>query len=166
MRAPSSGLVTGVRASSAASTSSSRASRPSPARGALGRLASVLAPRLRLATRLDPGHLSRDPAVGAAYARDPLVGRRVSARWFTSVARAMADAHAAAAALPVPALVMAAGEDLLADTAATLRFVASAPRDRVDSKVWDGLYHELFNAPEKDAVLRWMRGWIEERLSD
>jgi alpha-beta hydrolase superfamily lysophospholipase len=61
---------------------------------------------------------------------------------------------------------MAAGEDLLADTAATLRFVGRAPNDRVDCQVWDGLYHELFNAPEKDAVLDRMRAWIEERLTE
>jgi len=142
-----------------------KASRPSPGRAALGRLASSFFPRLRLATHVDPAHLSRDPSVGEAYARDPLVGRKVSARWFKSAAKAMADAHSAARALPLPTLVMAAGEDLLADTEATARFVAGAPRDRVDFQVWDGLYHELFNAPEKGAVLGRMRAWIEARLA-
>ena len=142
-----------------------RASRPSAARAALGRVASAVFPRLRLATNVDPRRLSKDPAVGAAYAHDPRVGRKVSARWFTSVARAIAEAHAAAPALPLPALVMAAGEDFLADTEATLRFVASAPTGRVELQVWDGLYHELLNAPEKAAVLRRMRGWIGARLA-
>ena len=73
---------------------------------------------------------------------------------------------AAAPTLALPALVMAAGEDFLADTEATLGFVASAPSDRVELQVWDGLYHELVNAPEKDAVLARMRGWIEGRLAD
>jgi alpha-beta hydrolase superfamily lysophospholipase len=113
---------------------------------------------------VDPRDLSRDPSVGEAYARDPLVGRKVSARWFTSVAAAMAEALASAPGLALPALVMAAGEDRLADTEATRRFAAAAPMPWVELQVWDGLFHEILNAPEKDAVLRHIADWIEARL--
>lgn len=140
------------------------ASRPGAARALLGRLASALLPRLRLATNVDPSHLSRDPAVGAAYARDPLVGRRVSARWFTSVAGAMAEACAAAPPAELPVLLMAAGDDRLADTEAARRFASATPARWLELQVWDGFYHELLNAPERDAVLLRVSGWIAGRL--
>jgi alpha-beta hydrolase superfamily lysophospholipase len=120
---------------------------------------------MRLATHVDASRLSRDTSVGEAYLRDPLVGRKVSARWFTAVAGAMADAQAASSALPLPTLVLAAGEDALADTAATLRFVGGAPRGTVEVQVWDGLYHELLNAPEQGEVLGRIEAWIAKHVT-
>jgi len=139
--------------------------RPSRPLAALGRLLSRALPRFRLANTVDPARLSRDPAVGAAYARDPLVGRRVSARWFTAALSAMDEAHAGAASLKLPTLVMAAGDDFLADTEATRRFARSAPAGSLELHVWDGFYHELLNAPEKEAVLGRIEGWIGDRLA-
>jgi len=140
-------------------------SRPAPARAALGRVASLLAPRLRFRTSVDPALLSRDPAVGAAYAADPLVGRKVSARWFTSVSQAIEEAHAAEPRLPLPALVMAAGQDALADSGATRRFVEGATGARAELQEWDGLYHEILNAPERALVLERAWAWVAERLA-
>ena len=141
-----------------------RGSRPSRPVAALGRLLSRLLPTFRLTSTVNPARLSRDPAVGAAYAADPLVGRRVSARWFTASLQAMHEAHANAAKLAVPTLMMAAGDDFLADTEATRRFAKNAPAAKVQLQVWDGLYHELLNAPEREAVLDRIRGWIEARV--
>lgn len=139
-------------------------SRPSFLLAALGRLLSRLRPTFRLASTVDPRHLSRDPAVGAAYAADPFVGRRVSARWFTASLQAMDEAQANAPKLAVPTLILAAGEDFLADTEATRRFAGNAPAANVELQVWDGFYHELLNAPQKQAVLDRIAGWIESRI--
>lgn len=45
-----------------------------------------------------------------------------------------------------------------------MRFYESIP-ETTDKKliVWDGLYHEILNEPEKDEVLRAMAEWIAER---
>src|SRR5262249_648467 len=85
--------------------------RPAAPLKALVRLLGTIAPSLRLPNHVDPAVVSRDPAVVAAYARDPLVGRRVSSRWFLSLQEAIDDTHARAASFAVPLLAMVSGSD-------------------------------------------------------
>jgi lysophospholipase len=110
--------------------------------------------------------LSRDPKVPEAYIADPLVSTTVSARWFTSVLAAHADTRARASTLSVPALVMQSGDDRLTDPAATRSWAADAPSDLVDYVEWEGLYHEMFNEPEKEQVFEKMEDWLATRLAD
>lgn len=138
---------------------------PSSLLKAAAQVLSRVLPRLRLASNVDPHSISRDPDVVEAYVNDPLVSRRVSVRWFTSFLDALDRVHAGAATLRVPALVMVSGEDRLADPEATRRFVVRAPADRVKFVFWEGLYHEMFNEPEKDQVFRKMRAWLEGLLA-
>ncbi|HET7293605.1 MAG TPA: alpha/beta fold hydrolase [Vicinamibacteria bacterium] len=139
--------------------------RPGPLLAAAARVLDVVLPAVLLPNHVDPGVLSRDPAVGRAYASDPLVSRRVSPRWYFETLRAIADTHARAAELTVPALVMLSGDDRLLDTAAMARWVAAAPAHLVESVRWDGFYHEMFNEPDRERVFARMDDWLERRLS-
>jgi alpha-beta hydrolase superfamily lysophospholipase len=134
---------------------------PAPAALALAAL-SRLAPGLRLPLGIDPRGVSRDPEVVEKYARDPLVSRKASARWFTEAVGAMAEVQARASELAVPTLLMVAGEDRLVDTEASLRFGRNAPPEMLEAVRWDGLYHELLNEPERLKIrarlLEWLRG--------
>jgi lysophospholipase len=140
------------------------ATRPSAPREALARLALRLAPRLRQPGTLDPRHLSRDPAVVAAYRADPLVQRRVSAGWYAAYRAAQAEVAAGAPRLALPALVMVAGEDRIVDPAASAAWAAAAPAGRVELVRWDGLFHELFQEPERERVVARARAFVEARL--
>ena len=140
------------------------ASRPSAALAAAGRVLSRTIPKLRLASKLDPAHLSRDHEVVAAYRSDPLVTRKVSARWFTEASAAFARALALAPTLTVPTLVMQAGADRLVDPGATRRWVEAAPAALVEYVEWDGFYHEILNEPEKAQVLARIETWLAARL--
>jgi alpha-beta hydrolase superfamily lysophospholipase len=120
-------------------------------------------PGLLLPNGVEPRNLSRDPAVVDAYVRDPLVSRRASPRWLLALHRAIRDVHATAGRLDLPVLVLAAGDDRLTDLEATRRWVARAPRDRVELTVWDGLHHEIFNEPEKEQVYERVASWLEPR---
>ncbi len=127
----------------------------------LMRILDRLAPRLRFASGLDTDAISRDPRVVRAYREDPLVSERVSARWYGEVMRSMTAAHARAQRLSVPVLLMQSGADRLVDPAAPARWAASAPAGRVELVHWAGLYHEMFNEPEKlqvqNRTLDWLR---------
>jgi len=127
-------------------------------------IVSTFAPKLMFSKVAEPSALSRDPKVPEAYIADPLVSTTVSARWFTSVLRAHADTQARAPTLSVPALVMQSGEDRLTDPAATRSWVADAPSDLVDYVEWEGLYHEMFNEPEKEMVFERVEQWLETQL--
>jgi alpha-beta hydrolase superfamily lysophospholipase len=138
--------------------------RPGPLLHHAARILSRIHPRLRLPNNLDPRKLSRDPTVVAAYAADPLVSHQVSVRWFTEVLRIQKRVHAGAGELGLPALVMVSGADRVVDSEATRRFAARAPAHLTEFLRWDGLYHEMFNEPEKERVFRKMEEWLEGRL--
>jgi acylglycerol lipase len=129
------------------------------------RLLARVSPGVLLPNALNVSCLSRDPAVGEAYARDPLVSRKVSPGWFRAVRQAQREVTARAPLLPLPALIMAAGGDRLVDPQVVRRWAEQAPPERTEFVWWEGLYHELFNETVKDEVFARMEAWLERRMS-
>lgn len=131
---------------------------------AVGRTASKWMPRLTLKNDLDLSALSRDPAVGEAYARDRFVHRVATARWFTETSAAQDRCLHEAAAITLPVLVYAGDADAIADTAATRAvFDRIASKDKT-LKVYPGGYHELMNDTCKGEVLKTLGDWLEAHL--
>jgi glycerol kinase len=126
---------------------------------------SRLAPRALFSSGLDTNAISRDPEVVQAYASDPLVSEKVSARWYGTMMKAMTNTNSRAACLRIPMLLMQSGEDVLVDPAAPGRWAAAAPPNLVDLVVWDNLYHEMLNEPEKDQVRARINEWLTEKMS-
>jgi len=137
---------------------------PSAPLHVVANIVSTFSPKLMFSKVAEPKFLSRNPQVAEAYVNDPLVSNTVSARWFTEVLRAQADTLARAPNLALPALVMQSGDDRLADPAATRAWVAAAPAELVDYVEWDGLYHEMFNEPEKEQVFEKMEEWLAGQI--
>lgn len=124
-----------------------------------------IAPSLLLPNPIDVAWLSHDPAVGEAYARDPLVSHKVSPGWFRAVRQAQQEVRSRAGQLPLPALVMAAGGDRLVDPHAVRRWAEQAPAELVELVWWDGLFHELFNETVKETVFARVNSWLEARMA-
>jgi alpha-beta hydrolase superfamily lysophospholipase len=129
------------------------------------RALSVLAPRTLVSSGLDPNTLCHDKEVVDAYIKDPLVSRKVSARWYVEVSAAMADAFTHAGSLQVPMLLMQSGADRLVDPEATRRWARAAPERLVRFVWWDGFFHEMLNEPERAQVLARVDAWLEEQLA-
>lgn len=115
--------------------------------------------------KLDPAGVSRDPAVVAAYLADPLVHTgKMSARLAAEIFDAMARAREGAGEIALPLLVQHGGEDRLTAPAGS-RFlfdhVASADK-RLE--IYPGLFHEIYNEPERDAVLDDLTGWFDAHV--
>jgi acylglycerol lipase len=123
-----------------------------------------LAPRLRFPSDLDTEAISRDPEVVRAYLADPLVSSKVSARWYAEILRAIKRAHADGPRVAVPMLLMQSGSDRLVDPAATARWAQAAPPGQVEFVNWNGLYHEMFNEPEKQQVRQRTLDWLQQQL--
>ena len=128
---------------------------------AAAKLLSKVAPDLRTAAL--PLHLvSRDPAVVEAYNTDPLVERgKVRARAGAEMLRAMDRVHAGYAGLRLPVLLLQGAADGIVDPGAA-RFVS----ERIGSpdrtlKEYPGLYHEIFNEPERNQVLDDVVQWLD-----
>ncbi|MFN0091910.1 MAG: lysophospholipase [Acidimicrobiales bacterium] len=140
---------------------------PPPASAALVLAAKVLsraAPRLGVHT-LDSATVSRDPAVVAAYERDPLVHRgALSARLGVEVLRAVAALRRDAAAVTAPALLLQGEADRLVEPIrARVVFDSFGSSDKT-VRCYPGLYHEVFNEPEREAVLGDLVDWLTVRF--
>jgi alpha-beta hydrolase superfamily lysophospholipase len=125
---------------------------------------SRIAPRVLVDSELDTQAISRDPRVVKAYLDDPLISQKISARWYAELLRTIKKANRNAGTLRVPMLLMQSGSDRLVDPEAPGRWASAAPAGLVDLVVWEGLYHEMFNEPEKgrvrDRVLEWLNGRV------
>ncbi|HLR99250.1 MAG TPA: lysophospholipase [Mycolicibacillus parakoreensis] len=135
-----------------------------PVMAVLGKILGSIAPGLPVQA-LDAELVSRDPAVVAAYRDDPLVHHgKVPA----GVARALLvvgeNMPRWASALHTPLLVVHGGRDQLVPVAGSRDLVARAGGADVTLEVYPQLYHEVFNEPEREAVLDDVVAWITARL--
>ena len=119
-----------------------------------------LAPRLSLASRLDPNALSRDPEVVRAYLEDPLVQRKISVSLASEMLSAMK--RTAAAAVRVPMLLMHGEDDRICPVAGSRNFFEQLKVTQRELHTYPGLRHEIFNEPERAAVLGDLVGWIRK----
>jgi alpha-beta hydrolase superfamily lysophospholipase len=109
--------------------------------------------------------VSRDPQVVSAYENDPLVhhGKLPAgiARALIGVGETMPQR---AAAITAPLLVVHGDHDRLIPVDGSKKLVDCVGSADVHLKVYPGLYHEVFNEPEKDLVLDDVTSWIESQL--
>jgi len=130
----------------------------------VGRVMGRLAPGVPV-QQLDASAVSRDPQVVAAYNADPLVWHgKVPA----GVARALLGVGESmpqrARLLTKPLLVVHGSEDHLIPARGSTRMVEQVPSDDVTLTVYPGLYHEVFNEPERDQVIGDVVTWMESRI--
>ena len=117
-------------------------------------------PNLAVSNGLKVDWVSRSPEIIKAYAGDTLVHDRITGRLGLFVARQGPAVIAAAPRWTTPTLLMWAGADRCVAPAGSAAFAAAAPRDVVTTREWPGLFHEIFNEPEQDAVLAAMSDWL------
>lgn len=129
----------------------------------IAKVGARMAPRMRLDSEINPSDLSRDPEVGHAYASDPLVNRKVSAKWYAEAMQAMHEVAEWAPRIRAPLLVMHGTEDRLASVAATKRLFDRVGSPDKELVIYPGFYHELFNEPEKQEVYERLTDWLEKR---
>jgi alpha-beta hydrolase superfamily lysophospholipase len=123
---------------------------------ALGRVA----PRLRPAG-IDVTKISKDPAVVAAYQADRLVhhGKPTLALGLGIVGQ-FAVLPERARDLTLPLLLQHGSVDALTDPAGT-RLLAATAGSADKTVLWyDGLWHEIYNEPERARPLADLREWL------
>jgi len=138
-------------------------SKPGPIQTFLVNILNVIFPSYTQASGLDQSAISRDPEEVKKYATDPLVHDRISARLFTVIEANALGALEHAAALKVPMLLMHGSADGLSSVEGSKEFAKTAG-NIVTLRIWDGLYHETHNEPEKMEVIRTMTDWVSEHL--
>ena len=132
---------------------------------AAGRVLSVVAPDAGV-LRLPLGRISRDPAVVDAYNRDPLVVQRpMRARLGAEMLATMERVDAALPALRTPLLVMQGTADVLVDPGCGPHVYERAGSPDKTLKMYEGLWHEIFNEPEREQVLGDLLAWVRTHIA-
>jgi lysophospholipase len=128
------------------------------------RIASRIAPRIRIPLGLDGTKISSDTEVQRAYMSDPLIARTASLRLIVEFAAACERARAQAAQLKLPWLVIHGEQDEIAPPEGSR--VLFGLLGAVDKKlvVYPGARHEVHNErePDRTAMLNLIADWILE----
>jgi lysophospholipase len=118
----------------------------------LGRLLADLWPTVAFSTGLDPVQLSRDPAVGAAYAGDALVHGVMTPGAWREIQWAQRAVPADAHRIDRPLLFLLAGEDRVVDPALARAF-ADGLKGEVAVRWYPEMYHEPLHDPQRELVM-------------
>ena len=135
----------------------------SPALRVVASVLSTLTPGLGVFA-VDASLVSRDPEVVRAYREDPLVFHgKLPARTVAELAAAVGRFPAEVPRIRLPLLVMHGTKDALAPVAgATMVHERAASGDKT-LRLYEGLYHEILNEPERQTVLDDLLSWLDDR---
>lgn len=115
---------------------------------------------------LDATSISRDPAVVEAYRNDPLVYTgKISAGLGAALIDAIERFPSRYHELRLPILLMHGTDDQLAGIGGSKAVEAGAVNADVTTHYYEGLYHEVFNEPERERVLDDLVAWIDTVLA-
>ena len=130
----------------------------------LGRILSKLAPGAGI-MKIDPTGISRDQKVVSDYANDPLVFRgKTSARLAAELLRIMLHIEQASYSIILPLIILQGTADSLVNPEGAQMFYDKAGSEDKTLKIYPGLFHEVFNEPEKDQVFGDLETWLERQL--
>lgn len=128
------------------------------------KILSALMPRMGV-TVLDSSSLSTDEAVVKAYDSDPLVYRgKISARLAWEIVQAGERIALRASEIKLPVLILQGAADRMCYPEGSKAFYEQVGSADKTLKLYDGLYHEIFNEPAREQVFRDMEGWVEGHL--
>ncbi|MGC5325548.1 lysophospholipase [Brevibacillus sp. SYSU BS000544] len=122
-------------------------------------------PKLRMGNDIAPYQVTRDPVMQVKYQNDPLNYKKVSVRWFQELQREMKNAAVNSQKINLPTLVLQAGSDCLIDPQKVENFVWRLPSTDKTFISFPGLYHEVFNEPERQEVLEQLGTWLDNHVS-
>jgi len=131
----------------------------------LAQITNYIWPSFSQKNGLDTKALSRDPEVVQAYENDPLVHGHISARMFIGIYQSGYWALEHASEFSLPLLLIHGGDDKIISVEAGREF-ADKIKENCTLKIWDGLYHEIHNEPEKEEVFKYLIDWLDKKVSE
>jgi alpha-beta hydrolase superfamily lysophospholipase len=130
----------------------------------LGRTLADITPTLSGTFALLYSMLSRDSAIMKAYSTDPLIHNRITAKMESDMKKKGDWIFDHRNNLKGPILMVVGSGDRVIDTQRVMSLAAGL-EDRVSLKVWEGLFHETHNEPEKVDVMRFNVDWLDHHLT-
>jgi len=110
---------------------------------------------------IPPEYVSRDPAIVKAYVDDPLVFEdRVPVEANAAAMEAAIGANTGAATITVPVWMGHGSADAICDVQGAREFYDALGTADKELVVYEGLYHEIMNEPERDRVVGDIVAWL------
>ena len=119
-------------------------------------------PAFSMKSEINTDSLSRDRSVVTKYKADPLVHDLISARLGWTIIEKGIWLREHAREFPLPLLLMVGTGEKIVNLSDIDEFAKQVPN--IDYKIWDGLYHELHNEPEKEMVLKYELNWVNKLI--
>ena len=133
---------------------------------AAGKILSRLLPTLRLDNELDTSRLTRDLNAVEAYEKDPLVHRKISTRWYTSLVAAMEHVNSSGIDSSLPTLWLVGGSDSICAPSGSRRFAGQQNSSHTTLREWPDALHEVHNGPDKGEYLAALRAWLSAQCRE
>ncbi|WP_096152879.1 MULTISPECIES: alpha/beta hydrolase [Bacillus] len=126
----------------------------------------VVKPTMLFNADITLSKVTRNREVQEVGKKDTLYVKKVSVRWYRELLEAIKLAQLKTNELPkhVPLLVMQAGEDLIVNKEDTVQWFNLFKGKNKTYVEWEGLYHEIFNEPEREEVFRYAFSFVEMHL--
>lgn len=131
----------------------------------LAKILSKLAPKMGM-LQLDANDISKDLEVVRVYLEDPLVfNGKTPVRLMAEMLKAMIRVNQEMEKITAPLIIVHGSEDKLANPKASELLYDRASSTDKTLKIYEGLYHEVFNEPEREQVLGDVAAWLEAHTS-
>lgn len=122
-----------------------------------------LCPRLRIKNDLS-ALISRDDEVINKYRIDPLIHNKATARFFNQfIIEGMSYLKSNMKEYKYSCLILHGKEDKLVKCKSSENFYNSISSVDKTLKIYDNLYHEILNEPEKEIVIKDILNWLDNR---
>lgn len=131
----------------------------------VGQVLSRLMPRAGILDQSYDDLISRDPEVVRAARADPLMYHgKMTARLAAESLKAMQRVEREQAKISLPLLILHGGADRIVEPSNARLLAERVGSEDTTVRLYDGLYHEVFNEPERHQVFNDIEQWLDARL--
>lgn len=129
----------------------------------LARWASPIVPWITVRTRIRGDQLSPNKTKRRSKKKDPLLHRRVSIKLFSDLIRNGEKLLSSSQKTTIPLLLMHGTDDPLTSYQASMIFAQNSGQ-LATFKGWDGMYHDLLNNDDSNAIFQYVMNWISNHI--
>lgn len=118
-------------------------------------------PTMKLQGFVHPGMLSHDPKIVAAYKKDPLVSSYITIKIGIQILKNLEEIFSLCTKIKTPLLMLHGSADKVCSPEGTKRFYRELILAQKELKIYEGMYHELFNEIKREEVFHDVESWLD-----
>lgn len=124
---------------------------------------SFVLPGFRLKDPIETKYLTHDLERIRQYKTDPLIHLAIPLKSLRNILK-MQSVACGLHTLPIPVLVLAGSGERIVSRKAIRRWIDEYRGERLEKKMLDGYYHEIFNEPDNEPAIQTVRKYLKDVL--